>query len=461
MKREEIVRSVLALLMLAWTVCPAQDAEEADVAAVEDEPAPVEEASDSATTFDFGVGLLGSYHSNPYYRGSENESDAFVWSLDPFVRFDAPVNEMLYFGADLRGKVTTVFFTDSEEDDKTIAHPYLQGRIRYNLSEYTSFLLADDYQTANVDDVGDKARFNINNASLAFAQTFAESLQMRLGYRNTIVGQTGHSVLFDSMEHAFEGNFDWILWRTDSGRDMKIGLQSRVGLKDFDDGDFLLQASRENPKSHDTYRLGGNMTYPLSSLMTLYARAGWVRREYEVSSFVRDSETDSPYAGLALTHTVSPGSPWAFTVASSYDLSDTVVYNIEEHERAVFETTDALLNNLNISYRELEVFRTGFSVDYTLERLLLGLSASYQRQTAEANEDLAPISGNLDPAGTGVGEATERQQYTFTGTVRYQVSSIFSVGLGFQYGMADDRKSTGEKDLYDYSSVALLTKLDL
>jgi hypothetical protein len=460
MKREEIARCVLALLVLAGTVCLSQDTEDADAAAAE-EAAAMEEESDSVVTFDYGLGLLGSYHSNPYYRGSGKESDAYVWSADPFLRFDAPVNEMLYLGADLRGKVTSVVFDDEGEDDKTIAHPYLQGKIRYNLSEYTSLSLADDYQTANVDDVGDSPRFKINNASLGFGHAFTEALQTRLAYRNTVVGQTGHSVLFDSMEHAVDGDFDWVVWRTDAGRDMKFGVNGRYSKKDFDDGDFLFQGTRENPKTHDSYRLGGAMTYPLSNLMTVRARAGWVRREYEASAFVRDSETDSPYGGLTLTHTVSPGSPLSFTLASSYDLSDTVVYNIEEQDRAVFETTDALLNNLNISYRELQVLRAGLAADYTLKRLVLGLSASYQRQTADANEDLAPISGNLDPAGTGVGEATERQQYTVTGTVRYQVTSIFSVGLGFQYGVATDRENTDDKDLYDYNSVALLTKLDL
>lgn len=452
MRRDEIIGSVLALLVLGGTVCMAQDAAEEDAVEVEDE-------GESTITFGFGLGLLGSYHSNPYYRDSANEADGFVWSADPYFRFDVPLNEMLYFGADLRAKITHVAFSDAGEDDKSIAHPFLQGKVRYNLSEHTSFSLIDDFQTANVEDVGDKPRFTLNNASLGFAHAFSEALETTFTYRNTIVEQTDDSLLFDSVEHTVFADADWIVSRMDSGRGLTVGLRGQYGIKEFDDGNFFQQTTRENPKTHDFYRLGGAVTYPLSSLLTVYARLGWLHREYDVTGGRRDSETDSPYGGLSATHLVSPGSPVSFTVATSYDVADTIVYNIESQDRGVFETTDALLNNLNVAYRELNVLRVGFITDYNIMRMLLGLSLSYQRQDADAGEDLAPISGNM--TADGIGRATEQEQFSVTATARYRVAKAISLGVGFQYGVAEDSELSGETDLYDYSSFALLAELDL
>lgn len=458
MKRYSIVACAMAAaaLLAGGAAARAQDA-----GGTNDTESADQERGDAVVMLGGGVSFLGTYHSNPYYREQASEAEAWLWSVDPSLRCDIPVNELLFIGADARVKVTQFMFRDDAEEDKTIVNPYIQGRVRYNLSEATSLALVDDYQRANVEDVGDKPRFTLNNAQLSAAHDFGGEVLSRIWYRNTVVDQTGGALLFDSMENAGGLSADWMLNRTASGRATVVGAQGTAGRKAFDEGRFYLQSSDENPKTHDFYSVGLNVTHPISSLVTLHLRGGVTRRDYASSSPVRDGTTDSPYGGVTVAWVPSRGSPLSLTAATSYEVADTVIYNIPVQDQAVFETTDALLNNLNIAYRELEVWRTGLTADYTLRRLLLGLSLSYQKQQADGNEDLGPISGNVDPAETGVGRPIDQDQFMVSATARYRFTESFSLGVGFQYGVASDGERPGDEDLYDYQSVGVLGKLEL
>jgi hypothetical protein len=340
----------------------------------------------------------------------------------------------------------------------------VETKVRYNLSEHTSLSVADDFQTANVDDVGDKPRFYLNNALLEASHEFNTRLGGSIWYRNTFIDQRDEALLFDSMEHLVGGRAQYAVTETEFGRPVIVGFDASLGRRDFDEARFFSpdpgDTSRDNPKTHSSYSAGVSANYPLSSLLTLNGRAGWRQRDYETASATRDETTDNVYGGLTLSFTPSPGSPLSLTAASSYEVTDTIVYNIEPYDRPVFETTDALLNNLEIEYRELEVARVGLAADYKLtESLQCGLSFTYQQQAADKEEDLGPIAGNIDPADSGIGEPIEQDQITISATANYAVNEYLSLGVGYQYGMAEDSEQpSGEDDVYQYDTLAILAR---
>ena len=123
----------------------------------------------------------------------------------------------------------------------------------------------------------------------------------------------------------------------------------------------------------------------------------------------------------------------------------------------MFETTDALYNNLEVDYRELELLRVGVTADYNMtDAIRLGLGVTYQQSTADAEEDLGPVSGNLDPAETGIGDPIEKDQVVISATAKYRATSNLRVGLGYQHGFATDSELVGDEDMYTFDSFALL-----
>lgn len=466
-------RSLLVMLIslgvvLAVFVVPARAQE--DEAAVEEVVEVEEEDIDVAelepdiqvTFFSGGIDLALSWHSNPYYRDDTRESQAFVLSGDPDIKIDWPLSEFTYVGLSAKVNVTHVVFeSGSAEEDKTVLQPYVVGRLRYNLSEHTSLSFDDNFQTANVDDVGDNPRFYLNQARLEAAHQFSERFSSRCWYRNTWLDQTeSEAVLFNSMEHALGLGADYALSQTESGRPITLSVDLQAGLKEFDDGDFFNPdggSTKDNPKTHDFLSASAGLSYPFSTLMTLYARGGLRHREYDTVSGGRDDTSDTPYAGLTLSVVPSPGSPLSFALATSYQVSDTVVYDIPDYNQSVFETTDALYNNLEVDYRELELLRVGVTADYNMtDAIRLGLGVTYQQSTADAEEDLGPVSGNLDPAETGIGDPIEKDQVVISATAKYRATSNLRVGLGYQHGFATDSELVGDEDMYTFDSFALL-----
>ena len=405
-----------------------------------------------------------SYHSNPYYRGEGTASEGVVLAIDPGIRIDIPVNEMLYFGLDGKVDLTHVFFTsDSVDDDKTVAHPFVRGKARYNLSEFSSFSLADEFQTANVDDVGDSARFYQNKAQVEGATVLGGMIDLKGWFRNVLVEQNDEALLFNSQENVAGLDVSVPVAYSSDGRPVTIGLVGSYGRKSFEDGDFAVLLS-DNPKSHDYYTVGGRVALPVSSLLTLYARCGWKFREYDATADDSDDSTDSVYGGLNATLIPTPGSPLSFTLSGSHETTDTLVYDIETYDSSVFEATDALLNTLSITYRELEVSRVGLVMDYKVnDRVALAFSGVYQYTTADAEDDLAALSGNVDPHGDGefVGRSTSQDQVTVGGMVSYQATETLSLNLGYQHGFSTDSDASAseDEDLYEYDSVGLLARM--
>lgn len=438
----------------------------AEATAAAEEPATLADGDTMEPAVQVGItpqlSLSGAYHSNPYYRSDENANGAYVLSVDPGLSVGLPISEFVFIGFDGKVNITHVAFTSGGTDeDKTVVQPYVSGKIRYNPTESTSCILHDDFQVANVEDDLNGPRFYLNNAIAQAAQEFGGRFVGTVDYKNTILQQEDESLLFDSMENSVGASCSAYVAPTESGRRVALTLLGRVGRKDFEEGDFYLQTSRDNPKTHNYHELGAGVTYPLSALMSLDGRGGWRHREYEVTSGARKEKSDTPFGGLTLSFTPSPGSPLSFTFANSYEVTDTVVYNIPQVDRVVFETTDPLLNNLDIQYRELDVWRSGLAADYRLsDQWQLGLSSAYQRAQADDSEDLAPISGNVGDQ-SGVGDSTDREQVTVGLTVRYHVTENASLGLGYQHGYGRDKDSAGEEDDYAFDSVALLGKIDL
>jgi len=461
------VLAAAAVLTAVWAY--GQEADPEAEAAMAAAGAPMVEEGGPTVTLSLwepGLDVSASYHSNPYYRSDEDARAGMVFTLDPSLRVDVPVNELLYFGLDARIGLTAVIFTeDGEDSDTETVHPFVRAKVRYNVTEHTSASLVDDFQVARIEDDLSNPEFYLNNLKLILAQQFNEAIEGQVWYRNVYVAQSETSRLFDSVANEGGVGLDFLLGRMPSGRATCVGLEGMIGRKEFDSGEFFdtlagSNRAQDNPKTHDYYRAELSLDYPLASLMTAHARAGWDHREYSTVSGMREEKSDSPRAGLTIEATPSPGSPLSFTLSSSYETTDTIVYNIQEYDLPVFEMTDALVNNLDIDYRELKVFRAGFAADYVPSRKVkFGLSTIYQKADADMEEDVGPISGNLDPAGTGVGRKTDYQEIIVAITARFNVTEKVALGIGYQHGFAEDNERD-EKDVYEYDSLALLARVN-
>ncbi len=413
--------------------------------------------------FDPGLNINAAWHSNPYYRDRDGAAAGMIFSVDPTLSLGYPINELLFFG--LAGKLNiahVMFIDDTPEKDKTVLQPYIEAKLRYNPSENTSLALRDEFQIANVEDDWSGDKFYINNAGVELRRDFGGSIRGSIRYNNTVISQEDSSVLFDSKGNTVGAEAGFKIAPTDTGRPVYIGLAGDFGRKEFDDGSFFGQSSTKNPKTHDHYSFGLKSTYPVSSLLTIDATAGMQFRDYEVHGGGRSSSTESPYGGLTFTFVPTPGSPLSFTFANSYQLEDTVVYDIPEYNRAVFDTTDALLNNLDLSYRQLETWRSGLALDYRINPAWLAkLSTTYQNTRGDETDDLSPISGNIDPAESGIGTATDVDEVVIALVFEVRPTDNLTLGLGYQHGYARDSRAGAKKDVYEYDSIGVLMKLAL
>ena len=421
-----------------------------------------------------------SWHSNPYYRRKGDDiRKAVILSVEPSLEAEWPLSELLsvelygklgmkYYWFEKKGKsavdqvtLPNRSFADNRNADSFILQPYIRGKIRYNVSEETSLSVYDDFQTANVDDVGQKRQFYLNNAWLEGAHDFSESVQSKLWYRNTLHFQDGKQSLFNFSENAAGGALDFILSRLDDGRAMSISPTIAAGIREFDEevpGGSGGSSTSTNPKDHTYYNGGAVFTYPFSSLITLYLRGGWEFRDYEEKSGGRDQTTQSPWGGVSLAWVPSPGHGLSMVLAGSYKVEDTVVYNIDQADRPVFESTDALLNELNITYRELKVWRAGLEARYDVSRRLrFGGLATFQRSEADTEEDVASISGYTRPSPSSNPSPTQQDEVAFGGSVKYMLLEHVGVGLGYQHGFATENKATiGGKDVYEYDIATIM-----
>ena len=122
-------------------------------------------------------------------------------------------------------------------------------------------------------------------------------------------------------------------------------------------------------------------------------------RDYESGNGVRDESTDSPSFSASLR--MMPGGRTAYSIAGSFETTDTIVFNNSMDQSQVFDTLDPLLNNLEPLYREQEVLRVGMNLDHSLtENIKTGLSCVFQQSTADSDEHLVKSSfsgqsGNL------------------------------------------------------------------
>lgn len=426
------------------------------------------------------VRALAAWHSNPYYRTDDDSADALIFSIDPGITYDLPIGDLIYLGLHGKLNITQVsFFDDPPEGDRediSVVHPFVSARLRYNPaeSERLSFVLSDSFQTGNIEDDLDEPRFYLNNAKVQGSYVFGGLIESTIWYGNTWLTQDDEDLLFDFMDNSVGLGATYYISEARAGRRMAVGLDASLGQREFESGEFYNfnpdtgmaeEPSKTNPKDQMYYKVGASFTYPVSPLMTVYAHAGWQHREYDTATGSRDDETDSPYGGLTFSYIPSPSSDLSITLATSYEQTDTLIYDVPEYDQVVFETTDALLNNVEIAYREMQVWRTGVSVDYkAMEDLKLGLSFVYQQEMADSEEDLSAVSGNIDEDETGEGRDLDQRQFTIAiradKAIPVSDSVNMTIGAGFQFGFAEDSDAeAGEEDLYDFQSVALLAKI--
>lgn len=433
-----------------------------------------------------GLHVSSSWHSNPYYRPNrEPHVEAWIVDIDPRLDLELPLTECL--DADLFGKLNLKYFffsdpdrhprstgetleyrsfADTRDADKLIVQPYLRGTLRYQPSERTSLALYDDFQRANVDDVGDQREFYLNNAWLEAAHDFSEVLSGRLWYRHTLHYQTDESPLFDYIENAVGADVGIVLARLDDGRSLEITPNLSYGRKEFQDNlqptHSLLEMAESNndPKSHEWVSYGATLQWPFSTLMTLYLSGGQQTRNYKNAGDGRESETSSPWYGATLACIPSPGSRFSYDIVVAYAVSDTVVYNTPAYNRQVFDLEDAILNELDITYRELDVWRAGVQVKFdATERLRLHALGTFQRSEADREEDLAPFFGYSQATEGGKQDAIQQDEYAIGvgGTFRWR--KFITLGAGYRWGWATDEKAI-LKDLYDYHEISIFADVE-
>ena len=405
----------------------------------------------------FGCNAEISYHSNPYYRETATERSGTVMGVEPHVRLDMPANEYLYFG--LLGKLTytgVILDNDAGDEvgDRDVVHPYVAAKARYNTSEHTSLAVSDEYQQANVGDDITGDQYYLNQIRAEFAHEFGARFKAGLWYRNSVLKEDSSSLLYDFTDNSLGGEASYVVTRTAVGRDVTIAVTGNGGEKGFEDGDFLDQDTQTNPKNHTYYSAGMALLLPVSSAITADVRGGWKRREYDTVSQGREEKTDSLSFGAGLN--MIPGGLISFVLTASYSIEDTIVYGGEDaqQEQAVFDALDPLMNNLNNSYREMEVRRVGARADYSLsDRTRLGLVTTYQHSEADREEDLTAISGQSGHVAVDLNE----DRYTIGATVETSLTDTLSIAASYEHGLAED----DTRDLYGFDAAALIARFSL
>ena len=433
---------------------------------VASEVAEEEAASDSNRRLKFGMSGYVESSSNPYLREDAVAESGVVITVAPYFSFINPVNELLELS--LYGKIAVVWTILDDEGattdrDETSVQPYLDAHTRYNFDEFSSLSLGGDWHSSDLRGVANEDEYEMFGIRLGGDRDLSDLLSAGIwvGYDSVqLVGTADAGALIESREDSFGGSLNATVLPRPSGRSVVVGLSASAGEKEFDEsaGFEAVQDSSDNPKTHEYYNWGLAVTIPLSPLMTLYGNGGYSYREYEVDSSAvtgRDDETESPVYGLTLSMIPSVGSPLSLTLAASFEVTDTIINNIPEENRAVFEAEDASINTLTIEYREMEVTRFGAVVDYDVNsRLNFSVAGSFQNSIGDIEEDLGPISG--DKSGdTFVGTSTDLDQWSYSLHLDYAIYETLLLGIGFEQGIQIDNDITeGEDELYQYDSAA-------
>ncbi|MDA0322172.1 MAG: hypothetical protein O2923_05585 [Verrucomicrobia bacterium] len=446
--------------MLSWALMVGNAlAQDPDPDAVAEEM--VEESGDESwapavSTLNFGLTAGAAAHSNPFFRGKGSDESGTVYFIDPSVDWEIPVSEFVYLGVHAKVNYTIVDADDpvTGESSQDTLQPYIEARGRYNFSEFTSLGIQNSYQRANIEDDISGPKYELNETTVEAKHNFTDLTTGSIWYRFTVLTEESGGTLYDFDENAAGLSASRILARTESGGAVTLGIDGSLGVRDFKDGVFQGQADPTNPKNHDYYKAGLSLAYPIATGLEARGRAGWTRRKYEQTSTtsLRESESDSASVGFSLK--LLPGGPVTYTIASSYATIDTIVVNIDQAQRTVFDTLDPLLNNLNTDYREMDVFRIGLSSSIPLSDILdVGVSAVYQLADADAEEDLAPASGQ---SGSPAAKLDE-ERVTVGGKVNYQVNDFVTLSVAYEHGFADD----GSTKLYEYDAGAIQARLDI
>jgi len=408
------------------------------------------------STLNFGLSAGASAHSNPFFREEGSDESGTVYFIDPFINWEIPVSEFVYLGVYAKANYTIVDAYDpvTGESSQDTLQPYIDARGRYNFSEFTSLGIQNSYQRANIEDDISGPKYELNETRIEAKHNFTDLTTASIWYRFTVLNEDSGGTLYDFDDNEAGLSASRILARAEGGGAVTLGIDGSLGGRDFDDGVFQGQTDSTNPKSHDYYKAGVSLAYPIASGLEARGRAGWTHRKYEQTSTAsgRESESDSASVGVSLK--LLPGGSVTYTIATSYDTIDTIVVNIDEAQRTVFDTLDPLLNNLNTDYREMDVFRIGLSSIIPLSDVLnVGVSAVYQLSDADAEEDLSPISGQ---SGSPAAKLDE-ERLTVGGKVDFRINDFVTFTVAYEHGFADD----GSTELYEYDAGAIQAKLDI
>lgn len=430
-----------------------------------------------------GLRLGTGWHSNPYLRpSSESIADAWVLDVDPYLDVECPFSEYLYLG--VYGKLNLKYFyfddpsgvagddtleyrsfADYHDENSLIVQPFIAGKLRHNPSEYTSLALYDDFQSANVDRYGTSDRFYLNNAWAEAVHEFSDRTSGKVQYRHVWHNQNDDPDLFNFQDHAVSAALPRRLAILDEGRAVILTPQITAGRRAFDQPTPSFEAedsSSREAKDYDYLDTTAGLLLPLSSLVTLNLSGGWGQRQYE-KVVAGSDRSDAVHGGATLSLTPSPGSPLTFVLAGTREVTDTVIYNTAEYNRLPFEWEDATLNELNITYRELDVSRLGTWIRYDVTEFTRAyLVASFQRAEGDAENDLAGTEGYTESTGDREGrpEPTCQEEWVFGGGLRARLTETVEAGLSYRHGLArDNERTASERDLYEYDEVSLKLSL--
>jgi hypothetical protein len=441
-------------------------------AGIRAEPFEAEPASGSCV-----LGFDGSleWHSNPYYREKGREREGYVARWSPDIRLRRAVNE--YVSMALFGNIGVRYFSfgdrsgDVEREtpdeaadfvrgayepaDETVVHPYVEGEMTCNPSEHADVTIRDRFQSANVGDALNSARFYLNEARIRGHSRMRDRIDVDGWCRNTTHWQTTEEALFDFTENAIGAGCGYVLNRTEDARLVRVGVAAALGTREYDKGGFAGEVpgavSRENPKTYDYQSVGLTLACPLAGNRTLNGRVGWTVRDYAAESRTRDARSQGPEAGLTVEQHALADGRLSATVSALYQAADTVIYGAPDHEAKIFESTDALLNDLDVTYRELDVRRAGVGSRYRLsERLTLDVLATFQRSEAPAEENLG-AGGNASGT-SGAGRGTRQDEWFVAAGLSHRLTENVTVGLTYRHGESKDRVRADGGDLYSFDS---------
>ncbi|MFW6152022.1 MAG: hypothetical protein ACOC6C_03505 [Verrucomicrobiota bacterium] len=436
------------------------DKEEAEAKKEIEQPATPSAAEEgpvvNVTLLEGGLELTAAYHSNPYYRDDEAEEGGMVFNLSPSVRIAYPANELLHFSVFGKVDYTSVVLDDGDDaldtQNEEVLHPYITGRVRYNPSEFSSFVLSDTYQQANIEDdiTGDK--YYLNDASLQYRQDIGNRASTKIWVRNMTVNEDSGGVLFDHKDNSGGAVITYVLTEI-NGRHVRMGLHGSVGRKKFEEETFLGHGvDKTNPKTHDYYTADLSVAFPLSDGLLGRLKCGWVGRRYETTGDGRDQETDGVSANGSLT--MIPGGLATFTLAGSYDVVDTIVFSDSQPQQRVFDSLDPLINNLDSSYREQEVWRVGINGRYPFSEVMeLGASAVYQESHSDKEEDLTRISGQsgIEPRNL------DEERLTLGLRLNHRFGKHLETAVSYEHGFAERTADTADE--YQFDSYAVSARI--